>query len=144
MKKESLQVSLPLKPSRRRGRNGTRLGCPIRVWSREQAIVGWAALSAVSRRACYAGVAEVGIYVARAARGRGVGLALLRALIESAEAHEIWTLQGATIAENLASLALQAKCGFRVVGRRQRIGKLNEAWRDTILTERRSSKVGTD
>ena len=115
-----------------------------RLVAREQAIIGWAALSPVSRRACYAGVAEVGIYVAAAARGRGVGCALLNALIESAEAHGIWTLQGATIAENAASLALQAKCGFRVVGRRERIGKLNGAWRDTILTERRSTKIGMD
>jgi L-amino acid N-acyltransferase YncA len=115
-----------------------------RLVAREQAIVGWAALSPVSRRPCYAGVAEIGIYIAAAARGRGVGLALLRALIESAEAHGIWTLQGATIAENAASLALQAKCGFRVVGRRERISKLNGSWRDTILTERRSAKIGVD
>jgi L-amino acid N-acyltransferase YncA len=116
-----------------------------RLVAREQgAIVGWAALSSVSKRACYTGVAEVGIYVAASARGRGVGRALLEALIESAEVHGIWTLQGATIAENVASLALQAKCGFRVVGRRERIGKLAGQWRDTVLTERRSTKVGID
>jgi L-amino acid N-acyltransferase YncA len=115
-----------------------------RFVARAPAIVGWAALTPVSRRRCYAGVAEVGIYIAASARGRGVGLALLRALIDSAEAHDIWTLQGVTIAENAASLALQAKCGFRVVGRRERIGKLNGTWRDTILTERRSAKVGVD
>ena len=115
-----------------------------RLVAREQTISGWAALSPVSRRACYAGVAEVGIYVAAAVRGRGIGFGLLRAVIESSEAHGIWTLQGATIAENTASLTLQAKCGFRVVGRRERIGKLNHVWRDTILTERRSSKVGVD
>src|SRR6185437_2757438 len=115
-----------------------------RLVAREQAILGWAALSPVSKRASYAGVAEVGIYVAEAARGRGVGRTLLNALIESAEAHGIWTLQGATITENAASLALQAKCGFRVVGRRERIGKLNGVWRDTILTERRSTKIGKD
>jgi L-amino acid N-acyltransferase YncA len=115
-----------------------------RLVAREQAIVGWVALSPVSRRPCYAGVAEIGIYIAAKARSRGVGLALLRALIESAEAHGIWTLQGVTIAENAASLALQAKCGFRVVGRRERIGKLNGSWRDTILTERRSAKIGVD
>lgn len=115
-----------------------------RLVARNKVIVGWAALSPVSRRACYAGVAEAGIYVAAAARGRGVGFALLMALIESAEAHGIWTLQGATIADNAASLALQAKCGFRVVGRRERIGKLNGVWRDTILTERRSTKIVVD
>jgi L-amino acid N-acyltransferase YncA len=115
-----------------------------RLVAREQAIVGWAALSPVSKRACYAGVAEAGVYVAASARGRGVGRALLEAVIESSEAHGVWTLQGATIAENDASLALQSKCGFRVVGRRERIGKLNGVWRDTILTERRSRKVGVD
>ena len=115
-----------------------------RLVAREQAILGWAALSPVSKRACYAGVAEVGIYLVAAARGRGIGDTLLNALIESAETHGIWTLQGATIAENAASLALQAKCGFRVVGRRERIGKLNGVWRDTILTERRSTKIGID
>jgi len=93
---------------------------------------------------CYAGVAEVGVYVAAVARGQGVGRALLDALINSAEAHGIWTLQGATIVENAASLALQAKCGFRVVGRRERIGKLSGVWHDTVLTERRSTKVGID
>jgi L-amino acid N-acyltransferase YncA len=115
-----------------------------RLAAREQAIVGWAALSPVSKRACYAGVAEVGIYVTALARGKGVGRALLEALIASAEQHGIWTLQGATIAENTASLALQAKCGFRVIGRRERIGKLGGIWRDTVLTERRSTKVGMD
>lgn len=115
-----------------------------RLVAREPAVVGWAALSPVSRRACYAGVAEVGIYVAAAARGRGVGSALRHALVESAEEHGIWTLQGQTITENIASLALQATCGFRVVGRRERIGKLKGVWRDTILTERRSTRVGLD
>jgi L-amino acid N-acyltransferase YncA len=124
--------------------NAARLPHSRLVARQQGAIVGWAALSSVSKRACYTGVAEVGIYVAASARGRGVGRALLEALIESAEVHGIWTLQGATIAENVASLALQAKCGFRVVGRRERIGKLAGQWRDTVLTERRSTKVGID
>ncbi|HEY1185952.1 MAG TPA: GNAT family N-acetyltransferase [Bryobacteraceae bacterium] len=115
-----------------------------RLVARENAVLGWAALSAVSQRACYAGVAEVGIYVAAAARGRGVGRALLEAIVESAESHGIWTLQGATIAENAASLALQARCGFRTVGRRERIAKRDGVWHDTILTERRSKRIGVD
>ena len=105
-------------------------------------VVGWAALGPVSRRAVYAGVAEVSVYVAADARGRGVGEALLRAVIEASEAAGIWTLQGGTFPENAASLRLQAKCGFRVVGRRERIGLHHGVWRDTILTERRSSVVG--
>ncbi|HEY1220897.1 MAG: N-acetyltransferase family protein [Bryobacteraceae bacterium] len=115
-----------------------------RLVARADAVLGWAALSAVSQRACYAGVAEVGIYVAAAAQSRGVGRALLEALIQSAESHGIWTLQGATIAGNAASLALQARCGFRVVGRRERIAKRDGVWRDTILTERRSKKIGVN
>lgn len=108
----------------------------------EGQLVGWAALSPASQRACYSGVAEVGVYVTASARGAGVGRALLEAVIESSEANGIWTLQGATIAANTASLALQERCGFRVVGRRERIGKRDGVWHDTILTERRSEKVG--
>jgi len=115
-----------------------------RLVARENTVLGWAALSPVSQRSCYAGVAEVGIYVAAAARGRCVGRALLEAVIESAESHGIWTLQGATIAENAASLSLQARCGFRTVGRRERIAKRDGVWHDTILTERRSKKTGVD
>ena len=115
-----------------------------RLVAREQAVLGWAALSPISPRVCYAGVAEVGIYVAAAAHGRGLGRALLEALIQSAEAHGIWTLQGATIAGNAASLAVQARCGFRVVGRRERIAKRDGVWHDTILTERRSGHIGVE
>jgi phosphinothricin acetyltransferase len=115
-----------------------------RLVSRGDRVLGWAALSIVSKRPCYVGVAEVGIYVSNLVRGRGIGLTLLNALIESSEAHGVWTLQAATIAENAASLALQAKCGFRVVGRRERIGRLAGVWHDTVLTERRSKTVGTD
>jgi L-amino acid N-acyltransferase YncA len=107
-------------------------------------VIGWAALAPVSRRACYAGVAEVSVYVAAACRGRGVGAALLRAVIAASEECGIWTLQGATFAENAASLRLQTACGFRVVGRRERIAKLHGEWRDTVVTERRSGAVGTD
>jgi L-amino acid N-acyltransferase YncA len=115
-----------------------------RLVAREQAVLGWAALSPVSQRSCYVGVAEVGVYVVAAARRQGIGRALLEALIESAEVHGIWMLQGATIAENASSLALQARCGFRVVGRRERIARREGVWHDTILTERRSKHVGVE
>jgi phosphinothricin acetyltransferase len=105
-------------------------------------ILGWAALSRVSRRECYCGVAEVTVYVARSARGRGAGLALLEALIEASEEAGFWTLQGATFEDNTASLALQERCGFRVVGTRERIGQLDGRWKTTVLTERRSKVVG--
>jgi len=115
-----------------------------RLVARNTVVFGWAALSPVSKRSCYAGVAEVGVYVAEAARGRGVGRALLEALVESSEEHGIWTLQGATIASNTASIALQQRCGFRIVGHRERIGKRDGVWHDTVLTERRSRRVGID
>jgi phosphinothricin acetyltransferase len=107
-------------------------------------VVGWAALAPVSRRACYAGVAEVSVYVAADRRGQGIGATLLRALVAESERHGIWTLQGATFAENAASLRVQAACGFRVVGRRERVARLHGTWRDTVLTERRSPVVGLD
>ena len=112
------------------------------VARKDSEVLGWAALSPVSSRQCYAGVAEVSVYVSTTAQGQGVGRALLFALIKESEQHGIWTLQGATIAENLASLRMQTSCGFRVIGRRERIAKLRGDWRDTILTERRSSSVG--
>lgn len=118
---------------------------PGRLVARSAArtVCGWAALSAVSPRPAYAGVAEVSIYVAASGRGQGVGTALLRALIEASERAGLWTLQGAIFPENLASLALVARCGFREVGRRERIGRRDGVWRDTILLERRSPVVGT-
>jgi phosphinothricin acetyltransferase len=115
-----------------------------RLVARNTVVLGWAALSPVSKRSCYAGVAEVGVYVAGSARGQGIGRALLEALVKSSEQQGIWTLQGATIASNAASIALQQRCGFRVVGRRERIGKRDGVWHDTVLTERRSRRVGVD
>jgi phosphinothricin acetyltransferase len=107
-------------------------------------IVGWGALSPVSRRRCYAGVAEVSIYIGSACRGQGFGKLLLLAVIAESERQGIWTLQGATFPENEPSRKLQASCGFREIGRRLRIAQLAGVWRDTILTERRSSTVGAD
>lgn len=105
------------------------------------AVLGWAALSPVSSRSVYAGVAEVSVYVAAAARGRKVGHLLLAALVEAAEADGVWTLQASIFPENAASLALHARLGFRVVGRRERIGRMDGHWRDTLLLERRSPKL---
>lgn len=107
-------------------------------------IAGWAALSRVSQRSCYAGVAELSVYVASWARGRGVGSALMRAAIEASERVGIWTLQGSVFPENVASLRLCEAAGFRQVGRRERIGQLRGVWRDAILVERRSQVVGID
>jgi len=107
-------------------------------------VVGWAALSPVSARKAYAGVAESSIYVSVRAQGKGVGTALQQELTRQSETHGIWTLQGVVFAENTASLALLKKSGFREVGRRERISQLDGRWRDTILLERRSPVVGED
>lgn len=107
-------------------------------------IVGWAALSPVSQRCVYGGVAEVSVYVSSASRGAGLGRVLLCALIEASERNGIWTLQAGIFPENTASIALHLVSGFHEVGRRERIGKLNGVWRDTILLERRSKTIGTD
>ena len=109
-----------------------------------EVIVGWAALSPVSQRCVYGGVAEVSVYVAAANRGSGVGQKLLQALVEESEQNGIWTLQAGIFPENQSSLAVHRGCGFREVGRRERIGKMNGVWRDTILLERRSETMGID
>jgi phosphinothricin acetyltransferase len=105
-------------------------------------VCGWAALSPVSSRCVYAGVAEVSVYVDPGWQGKGVGGALLRELVERSEADGIWTLQAGILTENRASIALHEKCGFRVVGVRERLGQRDGQWRDVMLLERRSSVVG--
>jgi len=104
-------------------------------------ILGWAALSPTSARACYAGVVEHSVYVAEAARGRGIGRALMEALISGADAAGLWTIQTSVFPENEASIMLHRALGFRTVGRRERVAQLGGVWRDTILLERRSSAV---
>jgi L-amino acid N-acyltransferase YncA len=111
------------------------------VAERDERVVGWVALLAVSSRECYSGVAEVSIYVNEDARSQGVGRELLATAIESAERGGIWTLQTSVFPENEASLRLLRRFGFRKVGRRERIGRLHGIWRDTVLVERRSEVI---
>jgi L-amino acid N-acyltransferase YncA len=105
-------------------------------------VIGWAALSRVSSRAVYAGVAEVSVYVATKARGQGVGRLLLSELVRQSERSGFWTLQAGIFPENQASIALHEHCGFRVVGKREKLGQMHGKWRDVLLMERRSKAVG--
>ncbi|HEY4109502.1 N-acetyltransferase family protein [Puia sp.] len=107
-------------------------------------VIGWVALCMVSSRWVYAGVAEVSIYIDAKYRGQCVGKALLQALITESEAKGIWTLQAGIFPENIASLRLHEWAGFRQVGIREKIGKMGNRWRDTVLLERRSKSVGMD
>jgi len=104
-------------------------------------VVGWAALSPVSRRECYRGVTEVSVYVARAARRRGIGRALLAELVRRADDAGIWTIQAGILAGNAPSVALHSSCGFRIVGTRERIAQKRGEWLDVVLMERRSEVV---
>ena len=104
-------------------------------------VVGFAALAPVSSRCVYEGVAEESVYVAERARGRGIGHALLEALITGSERDGIWTLQAGIFPENRVSIALHHRCGFRTVGIRERIGRLDGAWRDVVLLERRTEEI---
>jgi phosphinothricin acetyltransferase len=108
----------------------------------EGQVIGWAGLSAVSSRHVYRGVAEVSVYVAEAARGMGIGRRLLQSLVEASEREGIWTLQAGIFPENEISIALHKACGFRVVGRREKLGQMHGIWRDVVLMERRSKVAG--
>ena len=114
---------------------------PRLVARRDGEVVGWAALTRVSDRCAYQGVAENSVYVARGARSQGVGRALLNELVQRAEETGIWTIQTGVFPENLASLQLHLSCGFRVVGVRERLGRLDGAWRDVVFLERRSKEI---
>lgn len=116
--------------------------CRLIARAADGTIEGWAALSPVSSRPVYAGVAEVSVYVAEPVRGQGVGRRLLAALVAESEKDGRWTLQAGIFPENEASVALHVSCGFRIVGRRERIGSRDGVWRDNLLLERRSSVVG--
>jgi phosphinothricin acetyltransferase len=128
--------------------DGKIAGCSL-VARIDGTVVGWATLSPTSKRAVYAGVAELSIYVAASAVGQGVGDRLMRALIATSEARGIWTLVAGIFPENTSSLRLHAKHGFRTLGRRERIGRMTYGplagrWRDTLLLERRSAIAGQD
>ena len=129
----------PSRPSHLRGPLSTRRARPEGrfVAELDGAVAGWAALSFVSSRPCYAGVAENSVYVASAARGQGVGTALMEALANAAVAAGIWTIQTSVFPENPASIALHERAGFRIVGRRERIAELGGVWRDTLFLELR-------
>ncbi len=107
-------------------------------------VLGWAALTPVSGRCVYAGVGEVSVYVAEKARGMGVGKALLAELIEHSECNGFWTLTAGIFPENESSLKLHLQAGFKILGVREKIGKMNGKWRDTVSLERRSRKIGID
>ena len=117
------------------------LPSPRLVARRGDGVCGWAALSPISRRAVYRGVAEDSVYVATTARGAGVGRALLTELVRLADEAGIWTIQAGCFPENTASIGLHESCGFRVVGTRERIGRREGVWRDVVLLERRSPSV---
>jgi phosphinothricin acetyltransferase len=120
--------------------DATHLAAP-RLVAREGAILGWAALGPFSNRQCYSGVTEDSVYVGWAARGRGVGRALLDELVRRADEAGIWTIQAGILAGNDASVALHEGCGFRIVGARERIARKRGTWRDVVLMERRSPVV---
>lgn len=107
-------------------------------------ITGWAALSSVSSRCVYGGVGEVSVYVSNDHRGKGIGKHLLLSLIDASEKAGYWTIQSGIFPENKASTKIHEQCGFRLIGRRERIGKLDGAWKDNLIFERRSTSVGID
>lgn len=107
-------------------------------------LYGWVALSPVSSRCVYGGVAEVSVYISKESRGKGIGKLVLEHLILASENEGIWTLQSGVFPTNQASIKIHEACGFRRIGKRERIGKLNGQWIDNILFERRSSVIGID
>jgi len=107
-------------------------------------VLGWAALWPASDRCVYGGVAEVSVYIGSEAGGKGLGTRILQELVTASEKEGYWTLQAGIFPENESSVHIHQKCGFRVIGHRERLGKMDDSWRDVLLMERRSSTVGTD
>lgn len=117
--------------------------CRISIYHHGR-MLGWTALTPVSSRCVYAGVAELSIYIAQNERGKGLGKILMNELITQSEVNGIWTLQAGIFAENKISIHLHESCGFRQVGFREKIGKKNGLWKDNVLMERRSTTIGID
>ncbi|OJX35996.1 MAG: N-acetyltransferase [Flavobacteriia bacterium 40-80] len=117
--------------------------CRISIYENNK-MLGWTALTPVSSRCVYAGVAEVSVYIAQKERGKGIGKILLNELIKQSEANGIWMLQSGIFSENQSSIKLHEKCGFRMVGYREKIGKKNGIWKDNILMEYRIKNIGID
>ncbi len=118
--------------------------CRLVALAHGDGLVGWAALTPVSSRCVYGGVAEVSVYIGAQARGKGVGQMLMAQLIHESEAAGFWTLQSGIFPENSASVALHQKMGFRYIGKREKVAKLNGEWKDNLLFERRSTRIGID
>lgn len=116
--------------------------CRFVIEDENEHILGWCALKPISNRDCYSGVAEVSIYIADEIQGKGFGTLLLKKLILDSEENGFWTLQAGIFPENNASISLHQKQGFRIVGTRDKIGKMNGEWRDVVLLERRSRIAG--
>ena len=122
--------------------NSAHLSCCRLVIYHNNIVTGWSALSNVSQRCIYQGVAEVSIYIHPEFQGIGLGNSLLRQLIKESENNNIWTLQAGIFPENKTSIRLHEKNGFRIIGIREKIGKMDDRWRDVVLMERRSKKAG--
>lgn len=117
--------------------------CRISIYE-DNKMLGWTALTPVSSRCVYAGVAEVSVYVSQEERGKSIGKILLTELIKQSEANGIWTLQSGIFSENISSIKLHEKCGFRMVGYREKIGKKDGIWKDNVLMEHRSQNIGIE
>lgn len=116
--------------------------CRLVALDDKDRVLGWAALTPVSGRCVYAGVAEVSVYVHRDFQGKGVGKKLLQNIVQESEKLNLWTLKAGIFPENKASIKIHEQCGFRQVGYHERIGKMKNVWRDTVLMERRSKVIG--
>jgi L-amino acid N-acyltransferase YncA len=114
----------------------------IAIIDDQETMLGWASLAPVSSRCVYGGVAEVSVYVAKNSRGKGIGKKLLLELIKISEENGIWTLQAGIMTSNVASINLHTSCGFRVIGYREKIGKLHDVWLDNVILEKRSKRIG--